>query len=139
MSIIPKQSIILENETFFLLNVDNENTKYYIRCIETADQIGSHDAVYTVKEDRTIAPKRYDEYFRNLDQITCSTLTDEELIELEELFKIISRLKSIYRLHENSAYGTITDTNSADRFVENLDNYKRQMLDHYASINDLFR
>lgn len=117
MSIIPKQSMILENETFFLLNVDNENTKYYIRCIETVDQIGSLDAVYTVKEDRTIAPKRYDEYFRNLDQITCSTLTDEELIELEELFKIISRLKSIYRLHENSAYGTITDTNSADRFV----------------------
>ena len=39
MSIIPKQSMILENETFFLLNVDNENTKYYIRCIETVDQI----------------------------------------------------------------------------------------------------
>lgn len=139
MSIIPKQSILIGDETFFLLSIDDENTKYYIRCIETADQIGSHDAVYTVKEDRTIAPKRYDEYFRNLDQIACSTLTDEELIELEELFKIISRLKSIYRLHENSAYGTITDTSSADRFVENLDNYKRQMLDHYASINDLFR
>ena len=139
MSIIPKQSILIGDETFFLLSIDDENTKYYIRCIETADQIGSHDAVYTVKEDRTIAPKRYDEYFRNLDQITCSTLTDEELIELEELFKIISRLKSIYRLHKNSAYGTITDTNSADRFVEKLDSYKRQILDHYASINDLFR
>ena len=139
MSIIPKQSMILENETFFLLNVDNENTKYYIRCIETTDQIGSFDAVYTVKEDRTIAPKRYDEYFRNLDQITCSTLTDEELTELEELFKIISRLKSIYRLHENSAFGAISDKNSVDRFVETLDNYKRQMLDHYALINDLFR
>ena len=139
MSIIPKQSMILENETFFLLNVDNENTKYYIRCIETTDQIGSFDAVYTVKEDRTIAPKRYDEYFRNLDQITYSTLTDEELTELEELFKIISRLKSIYRLHENSAFGAISDKNSVDRFVETLDNYKRQMLDHYALINDLFR
>lgn len=139
MSIIPKQSILIGDETFFLLNVDGENTKYYIRCIETADQIGSFDAVYAVKEDRTIAPKRYDEHFRNLDQITCSTLTDEELTELEELFKIISRLKSIYRLHENSAYGTISDKNSADRFVEALDNYKRQMLDHYDSINDLFR
>lgn len=139
MRIIPKQSILIGEETFFLLSIDDENTKYYIRCIETADQIGSLDAVYTVKEDRTIVPKRYDEYFRNLDQITCSTLTDEELIELEELFKIISRLKSIYRLHENSAYGAISDKNSADRFVETLDNYKHQMLDHYASINDLFR
>ena len=54
MSIINKQSVTIDNDTYDLLSIDDKSQKYYIRRVDAADKIRRTDFIFIMKDNHLV-------------------------------------------------------------------------------------
>lgn len=136
MNIINKQFVTMGDDTYFLLGIDNENNKYYIRHVDTVDSIRRVDFICIIEDDGILDVIGYNSYFNNLDRITHSTLSTEELDSLKDSLDHISHLKNAYKLTTCGVHGILTDEFELSEDVEKK--HKLDLLQYYLQINSHF-
>lgn len=135
MSIINKQFVPIDDDTYYLIGIDNENKKYYIRCVDAITKIRRTDFIFIIKDNRLIDAISHDFYFNNLDKITHSTLTAEELSDLKDSLDYISNLKRAYKIAIHSYHGVPANISRSSEEVENK--HKLDLMQYYPQINEL--
>lgn len=136
MNLINKRSIVVDDEIYFLLGIDNSNNKYYIRHVDTVNSIRRIDFIYIIEEDDISDVIDYNSYFDNLDRITYSTLSTKELDDLKGLLDHISQLKNAYKLAVHSSHGISVITSQPSKDIEMK--HKLDLLQYYLQINSHF-
>lgn len=136
MNIINKQFVTMDDDAYFLLGIDNENNKYYIRHVDTVDSIRRVDFICIIEDDDILDVIGYNSYFNNLDRITHSTSSTEELDSLKDSLDHISHLKNAYKLTTYSVHGILTDEFELSEDVEKK--HKLDLLQYYLQINSHF-
>ena len=135
MSIINRQIVTIDNDTYFLLGIDNKSRKYYIRCVNTADRIRRTDFIFIIEDNRLIDAISHNYYFNNLDKITSSTLTLEELSDLKDSLDYISNLKNAYKIAMHSNHGIFA--NSSEPSEDVIRRHTIDLMQYYPRINEL--
>ena len=136
MSIIHKQFVTIGNDTYYLIGIDNENKKYYIRCVDAVTKIRRTDFIFIIEDNRLVDAISHNFYFNNLDKITSSTLTLKELDELKDSLDYISNLKNAYKIAIHSHHGIFANTSEPSEEVANK--HKLDLMQYYPQINELF-
>ena len=73
MSIINKQSVTIDNDTYDLLGIDDKSQKYYIRRVDAADRIRRTDFIFIMKDNHLVDAISYKLQLSSL-QIALSVL-----------------------------------------------------------------
>ena len=136
MSIINKQSVTIDNDTYDLLGIDNKSQKYYIRRVDAADRIRRTDFIFIMKDNHLVDAISYCTFFNNLDKIVHSTLTLEELSDLKDLLDHITQLKRAYKLAVHSSHGIFANTSEPSEDV--IKQHEIDLMQYYPQINALF-
>lgn len=135
MHIINKQFVTIDNDTYYLLGIDNKNKSYYIRCVNAADRIRRTDHIFVIEDNKLLDAISHNFYFNNLDKITRSTLTLKELSDLKDSLDYISNLKNAYKIAMHSNHGIFANTSEPSEEVENK--HKLDLMQYYLQINEL--
>lgn len=135
MNIINKQFVTIDNDTYFLLGIDNKSRKYYIRCVDAINKIRRTDFIYIIEDNRLIDAISHNTFFNNLDKITSSTLTLKELSDLKDSLDYISNLKNAYKIAMHSNHGIFANTSEPSEEVVNK--HKLDLMQYYPQINEL--
>lgn len=136
MSIINKQSVTIDNDTYDLLGIDNKSQKYYIRRVDAADRIRRTDFIFIMKDNHLVDAISYHTFFNNLDKIVHSTLTLKELSDLKDALDYISSLKSAYKIAVHSSYGIFASTSEPSEDI--IRQYEINLMQCYSQIITLF-
>lgn len=136
MNIIGKQFVTINNHTYFLLGVDAKNQKYYIRHVNAVNKIGRLDFIYIIEDDNLVDAISYNLYFNNLDKITHSTLTTEELDDLKDSLDYISNLNNAYKIVMHSNHGIFANTFEPSEDV--IRQHEIDLMQYYPQINAHF-
>lgn len=136
MSIISKQSVTIDNDTYDLLGIDNKSQKYYIRRVNAADRIRRTDFIFIMKDDHLVDAISYCTFFNNLDKLVHSTLTLKELSDLKDLLDHITQLKRAYKLAVHSHHGIFANTSEPSEDV--IKQHEIDLMQCYLQINALF-
>ena len=136
MSIINKQSVTIDNDTYDLLGIDDKSQKYYIRRVNAADRIRRTDFIFIMKDNHLIDAISYCTFFDNLDKIVHSTLTLKELSGLKDLLDHITYLKRAYKLAVHSHHGIFANTSEPSEDV--IRQHEIDLMQYYPQINELF-
>ena len=136
MSIINKQSVTIDNDTYDLLGIDDKSQKYYIRRVDTADRIRRTDFIFIMKDNHLVDAISYRTFFDNLDKIVHSTLTLKELSDLKDLLDHISSLKRAYKIIVHSSHGIFANTSEPSEDV--IRQYEINLMQYYPQIIALF-
>lgn len=136
MSIINKQSVTIDNDTYDLLGIDDKSQKYYIRRVDTADRIRRTDFIFIMKDNHLVDAISYLTFFDNLDKIVHSTLTLKELSDLKDALDHISSLKRAYKLAIYSSHGIFANTSEPSEDV--IRQYEINLMQYYPQIIALF-
>ena len=135
MSIINKQFVTIDNDTYSLLGIDNKSQKYYIRCVDAVTKIRRTDFIFIIEDNRLIDAMSHNLYFNNLDKITSSTLTLKELSDLKDALDYITNLKRAFKLTKYSHHDIFAETSQLSEEVENK--HKLDLMQYYPQINEL--
>ena len=135
MKLIHKQFVTIDNDTYYLLGIDNKSRKYYIRCVDAINKIRRLDFIYIIEDGAIIDAISHNLYFDNLDKITSSTLTLKELSDLKDLLDYISNLKNAYKIAIHSYHGIFANTSALSEEVVNK--HKLDLMQYYPQINEL--
>ena len=135
MNIINKQFVTIGNDTYYLLSIDNKSRKYYIRCVDAINKIRRTDFIFIIEDGRLIDAISHNCYFNNLDKITSSTLTLEELSDLKDALDYISKLKNAYKIAMHSYHGVFANTSAPSEEVANK--HTLDLMQCYPQINEL--
>lgn len=136
MSIINKQSVTVDNDTYDLLGIDDKSQKYYIRRVDAADRIRRTDFIFIMKDNHLVDAISYRTFFNNLDKIVHSTLTLKELSDLKDALDHISSLKRAYKLVIYSSHGVFANTSEPSEDV--IRQYEINLMQYYQQIITLF-
>lgn len=136
MSIINKQSVTVDNDTYDLLGIDDKSQKYYIRRVDAADRIRRTDFIFIMKDNHLVDAISYRTFFNNLDKIVHSTLTLKELSDLKDLLDHISSLKRAYKIIVHSSHGIFANTSEPSEDV--IRQYEINLMQYYPQIITLF-
>ena len=136
MKLIHKQFVTIDNDTYYLLGIDNKSRKYYIRCVDAVTKIKRLDFIFIIEDNKLIDAISHNLYFNNLDKITSSTLTLKELNELKDSLDYISNLKRAFKLTKYSHHGIFAETSQLSEEVENK--HKLDLMQYYLQINAHF-
>lgn len=136
MSIISKQSVTIDNDTYDLLGIDNKSQKYYIRRVNAADRIRRTDFIFIMKDNHLVDAISYCTFFNNLDKIVHSTLTLKELSDLKDLLDHVTQLKRAYKLAMHSHHGIFANTSEPSEDV--INQHEIDLMQYYLQINALF-
>lgn len=136
MHIINKQFVTIDNDTYYLLGIDNKSRKYYIRCVDAINKIRRTNFIFIIEDGSIIDAISHNLYFNNLDKITSSTLTLEELSDLKDSLDYISNLKNAYKIAMHSNHGIFANTSAPSEEVANK--HKLDLMQCYPQINELF-
>lgn len=136
MSIINKQSVTVDNDTYDLLGIDDKSQKYYIRRVDAADRIRRTDFIFIMKDNHLVDAISYRTFFNNLDKIVHSTLTLKELSDLKDALDHISDLKRAYKIAVHSSYGVFANTSEPSEDV--IRQYEINLMQYYSQIITLF-
>lgn len=136
MKLINKQFVTVDNDTYYLLGIDNKSRKYYIRCVDAINKIRRTNFIFIIEDNRLIDAISHNLYFNNLDKITSSTLTLEELSDLKDSLDYISNLKNAYKIAVHSYHGIFANTSAPSEEVANK--HKLDLMQCYPQINELF-
>lgn len=136
MSIINKQSVTVDNDTYDLLGIDDKSQKYYIRRVDAADRIRRTDFIFIMKDNHLVDAISYRTFFNNLDKIVHSTLTLKELSDLKDALDHISYLKRAYKLAMHSSYGVFANTSEPSEDVRRQ--HEINLMQYYPQIIALF-
>lgn len=136
IKIIDKQSAIFANNNYLLLGIDNNNNKYYILNVDTDNKIPRIGFVYIAYNDNVVDIIDYEEYINELNQITNSTLTTEELTILTNILNHIKSLTLAYRIVLNTGYGVDDIQPNTEKLTKE---YKNDVLIHYSKISNLLQ
>lgn len=136
MSIINKQSVTIDNDTYDLLGIDDKSQKYYIRRVNVADRIRRTDFIFIMKDDHLVDAISYCTFFNNLDKIVHSTLTLKELSDLKDLLDEISDLKRAYKIAVHSNHGIFANTSEPSEDV--IRQHEIDLMQYYPQIIALF-
>ena len=136
MKLIHKQFVTIDNDTYFLLGIDNKSRKYYIRCVNAADRIRRTDFIFIIEDNRLVDAISHNFYFNNLDKITRSTLTLKELSDLKDSLDYIERLKNARKIAMHSYHGIFANTSEPSEDVAKK--YTLDLMQCYPQINELF-
>ena len=135
MKLINKQFVTIGNDTYYLLGIDNENKRYYIRCVDAITKIRRTDFIFIIEDNRLIDAISHNLYFNNLDKITSSTLTLKELSDLKDSLDYISNLKRAYKIAIHSNHGVPANTSRSNEDVAKK--YTLDLMQCYPQINEL--
>lgn len=135
MNIISKQFVTIGDDTYCLLGIDNENKKYYIRCVDAITKIRHTDFIFIIKDNKLIDAISHNLYFDNLDKIVSSTLTLKELSDLKDSLDYISNLKRAYKIAIHSYHGVPANISRSSEEVEKK--HKLDLMQYYPQINEL--
>lgn len=135
MNIINKQFVTIDNDTYYLLGIDNKSRKYYIRCVDAVTKIRRTDFIFIIEDGRLIDAISHNFYFNNLDKITHSTLTAEELSDLKDSLDYISNLKNAYKIAMHSNHGIFA--NSSEPSEDVIRRHTIDLMQYYPRINEL--
>lgn len=136
MSIINKQSVTIDNDTYDLLGIDDKSQKYYIRRVNAADRIRRTDFIFIMKDNHLVDAISYRTFFNNLDKLVHSTLTLKELSDLKDALDHISILKSAYKIAIYSSHGVFANTSEPSEDV--IRQYEINLMQYYSQIIALF-
>ena len=136
MSIISKQSVTIDNDTYDLLGIDDKSRKYYIRRVDAADRIRRTDFIFIMKDNHLADAISYCTFFDNLDKLLRSTLTLKELSDLKDLLDHITQLKRAYKLAIHSHHGIFANTSEPSEDV--IKQHEINLMQYYLQINALF-
>lgn len=136
MSIINKQSVTIDNDTYDLLGIDDKSQKYYIRRVDAADRIRRTDFIFIMKDNHLVDAISYRTFFNNLDNLVHSTLTLKELSDLKDLLDYISSLKRAYKLAMHSSHGVFANTSEPSE--DAIRQYEINLMQCYSQIITLF-
>lgn len=136
MSIISKQSVTIDNDTYDLLGIDDKSQKYYIRRVDTADRIRRTDFIFIMKDNHLVDAISYRTFFDNLDKIVHSTLTLKELSDLKDALDHISSLKRAYKIAVHSSHGIFANTSEPSEDV--IRQHEIDLMQYYPQIITLF-
>lgn len=136
MSIINKQSVTIDNDTYDLLGIDDKSQKYYIRRVDAADRIRRTDFIFIMKDNHLVDAISYRTFFNNLDKIVHSTLTLKELSDLKDALDHISTLKRAYKILVHSHHGIFANTSEPSEDV--IRQYEINLMQYYSQIITLF-
>ena len=136
MSIINKQSVTIDNDTYDLLSIDDKSQKYYIRRVDAADKIRRTDFIFIMKDNHLVDAISYRTFFDNLDKIVHSTLTLKEISDLKDALDHISSLKRAYKLAIYSSHGVFANTSEPSEDV--IRQYEINLMQYYSQIITLF-
>lgn len=136
MKLIHKQFVTIDNDTYYLLGIDDKSQKYYIRCVNAADRIRRTDFIFIIEDNKLIDAISHNFYFNNLDKITSSTLTLKELNDLKDSLEYISNLKRAYKIAMHSNHGIFANTSEPSEDVAKK--YTLDLMQCYPQINELF-
>ena len=136
MSIINKQSVTIDNDTYDLLGIDDKSQKYYIRRVDAADRIRRTDFIFIMKDNHLVDAISYCTFFDNLDKIVHSTLTLKELSDLKDALDYISSLKRAYKLAIHSSHGVFANTSEPSEDV--IRQHEINLMQYYSQIITLF-
>lgn len=136
MSIINKQSVTIDNDTYDLLGIDDKSQKYYIRRVDAADRIRRTDFIFIMKDNHLVDAISYRTFFNNLDKIVHSTLTLKELSDLKDALDHISNLKRAYKLAIHSSHGIFANTSEPSEDV--IRQHEINLMQYYPQIITLF-
>lgn len=135
MKLINKQFVTVDNDTYYLLGIDNKNKRYYIRCVDAVTKIRRTDFIFIIEDGAIIDAISHNTFFNNLDKITSSTLTLKELSDLKDSLDYISNLKNAYKIAVHSYHGVPANTSRSNEEVENK--HKLDLMQYYPQINEL--
>jgi hypothetical protein len=136
MSIINKQSVTIDNDTYDLLGIDDKSQKYYIRRVDAADRIRRTDFIFIMKDNHLVDAISYRTFFDNLDKIIHSTLSLKELSDLKDSLDHISNLKRAYKLAMHSSHGIFANTSEPSEDV--IRQHEIDLMQYYPQIITLF-
>ena len=134
MKLIHKQFVTIDNDTYFLLGIDNKSQKYYIRCVDAVTKIRRTDFIFIIEDNKLIDAISHNFYFNNLDKITSSTLTLKELSDLKDSLDYISNLKRAYKIAMHSNHGIFA--NSSEPSEEVVKKHTIDLMQCYPQINE---
>lgn len=135
MQIIEKETITIDNEKYLLLGVDNNNYKYYILDVDTENKFSRIGMVYRIYENKLVYVQKYEFYIKKLNEITHSTLTNEELDILTNTLNTIEDMKRVRKVLLNTIYGMNNVTLNPAKLLEKIN---IQILEAYLIIRELF-
>lgn len=135
MKIIEKETIIIDNEKYLLLGIDNNNYKYYILDVDTENKFPRIGMVYRICDNKIVYVQEYEFYSKKLNEITHSTLTNEELDILTNTLKTIADIKRVRKVLLNTIYGMNNVTLNPAKSLEKINT---QILEAYSIIRELF-
>ena len=135
MQIIEKQAITINNERYLLLGIDNENNEYYISDVDTEHKFSRVGVIYRVYNDQIVYVQDYELYLKNLNEITHSTLTNEELDILTNTLKDIKNLKISYKILMYNFIGMGSIQRSPESLLKERNT---KILDAYSIIRKFF-
>ena len=136
MSIINKQSVTVDNDSYDLLGIDDKSQKYYIRRVDAADRIRRTDFIFIMKDNHLVDAISYRTFFDNLDKIVHSTLTLKELSDLKDALDYISSLKRAYKLAIYSSHDIFANTSEPSEDV--IRQHEIDLMQYYPQIITLF-
>lgn len=136
MSVINKQSVTIDNDTYDLLGIDDKSQKYYIRRVDAADRIRRTDFIFIMKDNHLVDAISHRTFFNNLDKLIHSTLTLKELSDLKDLLDHISNLKSAYKLAMHSNHGIFANTSEPSE--DAIRQHEINLMQYYPRIIALF-
>lgn len=134
MKIIEKETITTDNERYLLLGVDNNNYKYYILDVDTEEQFERIGMVYRIHDNKLVYTQEYEFYSKKLNEITHSTLTNEELDILTNTLKDINNLKISYKILMYNFIGMGSIQRSPESLLRERNT---RILDTYSIIRNL--
>lgn len=134
MQIIEKETITIDNVRYLLLGIDSDKNEYYILDVDTEEQFERIGMVYHICDNKLVNMQDYELYSKNLNEITHSTLTNEELDILTNTLKDIKNLKISYKILMYNFIGMGSIQRSPESLLKERNT---RILDTYSMIRNL--